>query len=53
MDVVGKNLLFDIYWYFKAVASPTKLFHPKINGYNFQIAFHDLGSVTFPGDLVC
>ena len=33
--------MFDVPLYVKAVASPAKLFYPKIKGYNFQIAFHD------------
>ena len=39
--------MFDVSLYVKAVASPAKLFHPKIKGYNFQIAFHDLGQCNF------
>ena len=54
MDGVGRTCcLIFIGFLIKAVASPAKLFHLKIKGYNFQIAFHDLGGVTFPGDLVC
>ena len=61
MDVVGKTCCMIFICIFKAVASPTKLFHPKIKGYNFQIAFHDLCGVTFMGiwlvglrlDLIC
>ena len=45
--------MFDVSFYVKAVASPAKLFYPKIKGYNFQKAFHDLIGVTFPGHLVC
>ena len=34
--------MLDVSLYVKAVASPAKLFYPKIKGYNFQIAFHGL-----------
>ena len=44
--------MFDINWYFKAVARPAKLFHPKVKGYNFQKLFMIVVSVAFPGDLV-
>ena len=44
---VGKTCCLIFIGIFKAVASPAKLFHPKIKGYNFQIAFHDLGRCNF------
>ena len=37
----------DVSFYVKAVASPAKLFYPKIKGYNFQIAFHGRGRCDF------
>ena len=39
--------MFDVSLYVKAVVSPAKLFYPKIKGYNFQIAFHDLDQCDF------
>ena len=44
---VGKTCCLIFIGIFKAVASPAKLFHPKIKGYNFQMAFHDLGRCNF------
>ena len=53
VDGVGKTCCLIFIGFLRLLPAPPKLFHPKIKGYNFQIAFHDLGSVTFPGDVVC
>ena len=50
---VGGNLLYDIYVCFKAVVSPTKLFSPREQGYNFQRLFMILACVAFPAKVVC
>ena len=46
-------LVYNICVYFRAVASPTKLFFQRQKGYNFQKIFHDGGLCSFSLTVGC